>query len=79
MNTWKDILNVPGEHPVEGSIKEHHEDGHDEGVAFSLFRTLVDVVPVNADALLLELGKVLTAIAKGHTWQQTLGMKGVQG
>lgn len=67
MNTWKDILNVPGEHPVQNSIEEHHDDGHDEGVAFSLFWILVDVVPLNTDALHLVLGKVLAAIAKGHT------------
>lgn len=67
MNTWKDIFDVPGEHPVKSSIKEHNDDGHDEAVAFSIFWTLFDVVPLNTDALLLILGKVVTAIAKGHT------------
>ena len=67
--TWKDVLDVPGEHPVKRSIKEHHDDGHDEGVAVSLLRALVDVVPLNTDALLLVLGKVLAAVAEGHTGQ----------
>lgn len=69
MNTWEDILNVPGEQPVKSSIKEHHDDGHDEGVALSLLWTGADVVPLNTDALLLILGEVLAAVAKGHTRQ----------
>lgn len=67
MSTWKDILDVPGEKAVNCSINEHHDDGHYEGVVISLFWTAVDVVPLNADALHLVLGKVLTAVAKGHT------------
>lgn len=67
--TWKDILDVPGEQPVNNSVDEHHEDGHDEGVAVSLFWTHVDVVPLDSDALLLVLGKGLAAVAEGNTGQ----------
>lgn len=67
--TWKDILNVPGEHPVNSSVDEHHKDGHDEGVAVSLFWTQVDVVPLDSNALLLVLGKGLAPVAESNTGQ----------
>ena len=69
MSTWKDVLNVPGEDPVYEGITEHHDDGQLERVAFTHFGTLVDVVPLNPDALLLVLGEVLAAVAEGHTRQ----------
>lgn len=69
MPTWKDVLDVPGEHPVQHSVEEHHDDGHSEGVGFSIRWTLVDVVPLNTDALLLVLGKGFAAVAEGHTGQ----------
>ncbi len=67
-----DVLDVPGEHPVNERIQQHHEDGDDEGVAVVLLRTDPDVAPLNADALLFITGEILTAVSERHTRQQAL-------
>lgn len=69
LNTWEDALNVPGEHPVQNGINQHHNNGQDEGVLVPLFGTLADVGPLDADALLFVLGKLLTAEAESHARQ----------
>lgn len=53
--TWEDALYVPGEYPVQQGIDEHHDDGQQEGVLLSLLWALVQVVPLDANALLLVL------------------------
>lgn len=65
--TWKDVLNVPGQYPVNESVEQHHEDGNDEGVAVVLLRTDPDVAPLNPDALLFVTGEILTAVSKCNT------------
>lgn len=70
--TWEDVLDVPGERPVQGGVGEHHDDGQGEGVGLAVLRTAVHVVPLNPDALLLVFGKVFAAVAKGHTREDAL-------
>lgn len=65
--TWEDVLNVPGEYPVDQRVEQHHEDGNDEGIAVVLLRTHPDVAPLNSDALLFIPGEILTTVSKGHT------------
>ena len=73
MSTWKHILDVPSEKPVQEGVDQHHEDGHVEAVALSVLRAPAHVAPLDPDALLLVLGEVLTAVPEGHAGQQTLG------
>lgn len=54
--TWENVLDVPGEHPVQDGVSEHHDDGQGEGVGLALLRTPVHVGPLNPDALLLVFG-----------------------
>lgn len=74
--TWEDALYVPGEDPVQQGIDEHHDDGQQEGVAIPLRRALVQVVPLDANALLLVLWEVFAAVAKGHARQEALDERG---
>lgn len=64
--TWKDTLNVPCEDPVQQGVDEHHDNGQQEGVGIALLWALVQVVPLDANALLLVLGEVFATVAKGH-------------
>ena len=34
--TWEDIVQIPGQDGVKDSIKDHHEDGDEEGVGVFL-------------------------------------------
>lgn len=70
--TWEDVLDVPGERPVQGGVDEHHDDGQGEGVALVLLRTPVHVGPLNPNALLLVFGKVFAAVAESHTREDAL-------
>ena len=79
VSTWEDVLNVTGECPVKQCVKHHHEDGHPEAVTHPLLWAVGHVVPLDAHALLLVLGKVLAAVAKGHTRQQALETETQQG
>lgn len=72
VHTWEDVLDVPGEQPVKGGVEQHHDDGDDEGVPLALLRALEDVGPLDPDALLLVLRKVLAAVPERHAGQQTL-------
>lgn len=70
--TWEYILDIPGQHPVDEGIDKHHDDGNHETVTLVLLRALTDVAPLNAHALLLVAGEVLTAKTEGHTGQKAL-------
>lgn len=64
--TRKHCFDVPGSDGVnEGvHIKHHYRDGEAVGVSFH--RADVDVVPLDPQALLFILRKVLAAEAEGH-------------
>lgn len=70
--TGEDRLDVPGHHHVEEGVKVHHDDGGGQAEVVLLHGAVEQVVPLDADALLFEQGKVLTAKAKGHRGQQAL-------
>lgn len=74
--TWEDALYVPGEDPIQQGVEKHHDDGQQQGVATPLFRTLAQVMPLDSDTLLLVLGEVFAAVAKGHARQEALDKRG---
>lgn len=70
--TGEDVVQVPGQHSVQHRVQAHHADGGEERELVALQRTGLDVVPLQAQALLLIAGEVLRPKAKGYLGQQAL-------
>lgn len=70
--TWEDRLNVPSHNHIKECVKKHHGSRGGEAEAIFFQGASEEVVPLDANSLLLKQCKVLAAKPKGYWGQQTL-------
>lgn len=70
--TGEDVVQVPGQHPVQDSVQSHHADGGEKGELVPLQRAGLYVVPLQTQTLFFIPRQVLCPKAKGHLRKQTL-------
>ena len=69
---WEHCLDVPGQEAIDESIHEHHDDDVHHGEVVACHGAVPDVVPLYPHSLLLKLGNLKAAKAKGNTGGQAL-------
>ena len=69
---WEHCFDVPGQEAIDESIYKHHDDDVHHGEVVACHGAVPDVVPLYPHCLLLKLGNLKAAKAKGNAGGQAL-------